>query len=156
MTINLSINDVSKTVDVPENMPLLWVIRDVLEMKGTKFGCGKAMCGACTVHIDGDAVRSCSYSAKFAEGKKITTIEGLPQKGVLHAVQQAWMDEIVPQCGYCQPGFMMAAANLLAKIPNPTDADIDANITNMCRCGTYYRIRKAINRAATIQNNPQK
>jgi isoquinoline 1-oxidoreductase subunit alpha len=156
MTINLSINDVSKTVDVPENMPLLWVIRDVLEMKGTKFGCGKAMCGACTVHIDGDAVRSCSYSAKFAEGKKITTIEGLPKQGILHAVQQAWMDEIVPQCGYCQPGFMMAAANLLEKIPNPTDADIDANITNICRCGTYYRIRKAIHRAATIQNNPQK
>ncbi len=156
MTINLSINGTSKTVDVPQNMPLLWVIRDVLEMKGTKFGCGKAACGACTVHIDGDAVRSCSYSAKFAEGKKITTIEGLPQQGVLHAVQQAWMEEVVPQCGYCQSGFMMATANLLEKIPNPTDADIDANITNICRCGTYYRIRKAIHRAASIGNNLQK
>ena len=156
MTINLSINGTSKTVDVPQNMPLLWVIRDVLEMKGTKFGCGKAACGACTVHIDGDAVRSCSYSAKFAEGKKITTIEGLPQQGVLHAVQQAWMEEVVPQCGYCQSGFMMATANLLEKIPNPTDADIDANITNICRCGTHNRIRKAIHRAATIGNNLQK
>jgi isoquinoline 1-oxidoreductase subunit alpha len=156
MTINFSINAVSKTVDVPENMPLLWVIRDVLDMKGTKFGCGRAACGACTVHIDGDAVRSCSYSAKFAEGKKITTIEGLSQQGVLHAVQQAWTEEIVPQCGYCQPGFMMATANLLEKISNPTDADIDANITNICRCGTYCRIRKAIHRAAFIQNNAQK
>ena len=156
MTINLSINGIFKTVDVPQNMPLLWVIRDVLEMKGTKFGCGKAACGACTVHIDGDAVRSCSYSAKFAEGKKITTIEGLPQQGVLHAVQQAWIEEVVPQCGYCQSGFMMATANLLEKIPNPTDEDIDANITNICRCGTYYRIRKAIHRAASIGNNLQK
>ena len=156
MTINFTINGTSKTVDVPQNMPLLWVIRDVLDMKGTKFGCGKAACGACTVHIDGDAVRSCSYSAKFAEGKKITTIEGLPQQGVLHAVQQAWIEEVVPQCGYCQSGFMMATANLLEKIPNPTDEDIDANITNICRCGTYYRMRKAIHRAATLGNNAQK
>ena len=150
MTINLSINGIFKTVDVPQNMPLLWVIRDVLEMKGTKFGCGQAACGACTVHIDGDAVRSCSYSAKFAEGKKITTIEGATQNAILAAVQKAWTDEIVPQCGYCQPGFMMATASLLAKIPNPTDEDIDNNITNICRCGTYSRMRKAIHRAAGL------
>jgi isoquinoline 1-oxidoreductase subunit alpha len=150
MTINLSINGTPKTVDVPENMPLLWVIRDVLEMKGTKFGCGQAACGACTVHIDGDAVRSCSYAAKFAGGKNITTIEGAPQNTILAAVQRAWTEEIVPQCGYCQPGFMMATAILLAKIPNPTDEDIDDNITNICRCGTYTRMRKAIHRAAGL------
>lgn len=155
MKLNLSINNQPYAVDVPENMPLLWVVRDVLQMKGTKFGCGKAACGACTVHIDGDAVRSCSFSAKFAEGKKITTIEGAPQSKTLQAVQQAWMEEIVPQCGYCQPGFMMATANLLDKIPNPTDADIDANVTNICRCGTYYRIRKAIHRAAAIRTKNQ-
>jgi isoquinoline 1-oxidoreductase subunit alpha len=150
MNIAFNINGTAKTVDVPENMPLLWVIRDILNMKGTKFGCGKAMCGACTVHIDGDAVRSCSYAAKFAEGKKITTIEGASQNTILAAVQQAWTEEIVPQCGYCQPGFMMATADLLAKIPNPTDEDIDNNITNICRCGTYSRMRKAIHRAAGL------
>jgi isoquinoline 1-oxidoreductase alpha subunit len=124
-------------------------------MKGTKFGCGQAMCGACTLHIDGDAIRSCSYAAKFVQGKKVVTIEGLspqaPEK--LHPVQQAWIDEIVPQCGYCQPGFMMAVANLLDRIPNPTDEDIDNNITNICRCGTYYRMRKAIHRAVKIKND---
>jgi isoquinoline 1-oxidoreductase subunit alpha len=150
MKLTFDINGTTKTVDVPENMPLLWVIRDTLDMKGTKFGCGQAACGACTVHIDGDAVRSCSYSAKFAQGKKITTIEGAPQNTILAAVQQAWTAEIVPQCGYCQPGFMMATASLLAKIPNPTDEDIDDNITNICRCGTYTRMRKAIHRAAGL------
>jgi isoquinoline 1-oxidoreductase subunit alpha len=153
MKIDFTINGMSKTVDVPENMPLLWVVRDVLDLKGTKFGCGKAMCGACTLHIDGDAVRSCSYSAKYAQGKDITTIEGISSGEKLHPVQQAWIDEIVPQCGYCQPGFMMATANLLDKIPNPTDQDIDDNITNICRCGTYYRMRKAIHRAASLKNN---
>ena len=153
MTIHLSVNGTSRTVDVPENMPLVWVLRDVMNLKGTKFGCGKAQCGACTVHIDGDAIRSCSFAAKFAAGKTITTIEGLSQNGTLHAVQQAWTEEIVPQCGYCQPGFMMATANLLEKIPNPSDEDIDANITNICRCGTYPRMRKAIHRAATIKSN---
>jgi isoquinoline 1-oxidoreductase subunit alpha len=154
MKLNLSINEKPYAVDVPENMPLLWVIRDVVALKGTKFGCGKALCGACTVHIDGDAVRSCSYSAKFAEGKNITTIEGT-QNATIQAVQQAWIEEIVPQCGYCQPGFMMATANLLDKIPNPTDQDIDDNITNICRCGTYFRIRKAIHKAASIHANNQ-
>jgi isoquinoline 1-oxidoreductase subunit alpha len=150
MNITFDINGSSKTVDVPENMPLLWVIRDTLGLKGTKFGCGMAMCGACTIHIDGDAVRSCSYSAKFAEGKKISTIESASQNAILAAVQQAWIEEIVPQCGYCQPGFMMATADLLAKIPNPTDNEIDDNITNICRCGTYSRMRKAIHRAAYL------
>ena len=154
MKLNLSINEKPYAVDVPENMPLLWVIRDILSLKGTKFGCGKALCGACTVHIDGDAVRSCSYSAKFAAGKKITTIEST-QNATIQAVQQAWIEEIVPQCGYCQPGFMMATANLLDKIPNPTDQDIDDNITNICRCGTYYRMRKAIHKAASIHANNQ-
>ena len=151
MKLHLFINEKPYAVDVPENMPLLWVIRDSLALKGTKFGCGKALCGACTVHIDGDAVRSCSFAAKFAEGKNITTIEGT-QNTTIQAVQQAWIEEIVPQCGYCQPGFMMATANLLDKIPNPTDQDIDDNITNICRCGTYFRIRKAIHKAASIHS----
>jgi isoquinoline 1-oxidoreductase alpha subunit len=153
MKIEFTLNGTPQSVDVPENMPLLWVVRDVLNLKGTKFGCGKAMCGACTLHIDGDAVRSCSYFAQSAQGKNITTIEGLAPEGSLHPVQQAWIDEVVPQCGYCQPGFMMAVANLLDKIPNPSDEDIDDNITNLCRCGTYYRMRKAIHRAAALKNN---
>ena len=154
MKLNLYINEKPYALEVPENMPLLWVIRDVVALKGTKFGCGKALCGACTVHIDGDAVRSCSYAAKFAEGRNITTIEGTHNL-TIQAVQQAWIEEIVPQCGYCQPGFMMATANLLDKIPNPTDQDIDDNITNICRCGTYFRIRKAIHKAASIHANNQ-
>jgi len=152
MKIQFKINGQSKSVDVDGNTPLLWVIRDLLELKGTKFGCGKAACGACTIHVDGNAVRSCSYAAKFAEGKEVTTIEGLSTGGGLHPVQQAWKEEIVPQCGYCQPGFMMATAAMLNKIPNPTDQDIDDNIVNYCRCGTYYRMRKAIHRAAEIKN----
>ena len=154
MKLNLSINEKTYAVDVPENMPLLWVIRDVVALKGTKFGCGKALCGACTVHIDGDAVRSCSFAAKFAEDKNITTIEST-QNATIQAVQQAWIEEIVPQCGYCQPGFMMATANLLDKIPNPTDQDINDNISYICRCGTYFRIRKAIHKAASIHANNQ-
>lgn len=154
MNISFTLNGRPTSVDVPENTPLLWVIRDVLDLKGTKFGCGKAACGACTIHVDGQAVRSCSYSAKFAAGKSITTIEGLSGQGdELHPVQQAWMEEIVPQCGYCQPGFMMATAALLEKIPQPTDEDIDNNIVNVCRCATYYRMRKAIHRAAEIKNS---
>ena len=152
MTISLEINGRTEYVDVDENTPLLWVIRDVLDLKGTKFGCGHAACGACTVHIDGDAVRSCTYPVRLAEGRRIITIEGLPAGDELHPVQQAWMEEIVPQCGYCQPGFMMAAAAMLEKIPDPTDEDIDNNIVNVCRCGTYYRMRKAIHRAADIMN----
>ncbi len=152
MTLSLNVNGAAQTVAITdENTPLLWVIRDLLELKGTKFGCGKAACGACTLHIDGEAVRSCSYPVKLAAGKNITTIEGLGNEENPHPVQQAWIDEIVPQCGYCQPGFMMATAALLNKIPDPTDADIDRNIINVCRCGTYYRMRKAIHRAAAIQ-----
>jgi len=151
MNISFKINGESKTVDVDGNSPLLWIIRDQLGMMETKFGCGKAACGACTIHVDGDVVRSCSYPVKMAEGKNITTIEGLSKDGKLHPVQQAWMEEVVPQCGYCQPGFMMATAAMLEKIPNPTDEDIDDNIINVCRCGTYYRMRKAIHRAAEIK-----
>lgn len=150
MKLSFKINNEPKTVDVPDNMPLLWVVRDVLGLKGTKFGCGQAMCGACTLHVNGEAVRSCSYAAKFADGKNITTIEGLVSGDKLHAVQQAWLDEKVPQCGYCQPGFIMATASLLEKIPSPTDEEINDNITNVCRCGTYYRIRKAIHRAVEL------
>ena len=152
MKVSFKINGANKQVDVDENVPLLWVIRDILGLKGTKFGCGKAACGACTVQVDGNAVRSCTYSVKFAEGKEVTTIEGLSEGDNVHPVQQAWIEEIVPQCGYCQPGFMMATAALLEKVPNPTDEDIDNNIVNICRCGTYYRMRKAIHRAAEIKN----
>lgn len=152
MLISFTINGTPQQVDVDGDTPLLWVIRDLLELKGTKFGCGKAACGACTIHVDGHAVRSCSFAVKYAEGKVVTTIEGLSEGGGLHPVQQAWMEEIVPQCGYCQPGFMMATAAMLDQIPNPTDQDIDDNIVNVCRCATYYRMRKAIHRAADIKN----
>ncbi|MEM1217759.1 MAG: (2Fe-2S)-binding protein [Bacteroidota bacterium] len=151
MRINFILNGQTQSVDVDGATPLLWVIRDVLDQKGTKFGCGKAACGACTIHVDGNAVRSCSFAAKYAQGKTVKTIEGLSDGENLHPVQQAWKEEIVPQCGYCQPGFMMATAAMLEKIPNPTDEDIDNNISNICRCGTYYRMRKAIHRAAEIK-----
>jgi len=153
MKLSFTINGKPQTVNLEdENTPLLWVVRDLLNLKGTKFGCGKAACGACTLHVDGEAVRSCSYSAKYAAGKSVTTIEGLGTKENPHPVQQAWMDEVVPQCGYCQPGFMMATAALLDKIPNPTDEDIDKNIVNICRCGTYHRMRKAIHKAAKLNS----
>ena len=152
MKVSFIINGEPHSVDVDGDSPLLWVIRDGLDMKGTKFGCGKAACGACTIHVDGEPVRSCSYPVKMAEGKKITTIEGLSIDGQMHPVQQAWMEEVVPQCGYCQPGFMMATAAMLEQIPNPTDQDIDDNIINVCRCATYYRMRKAIHRAAEIKS----
>jgi len=152
MKVTFKINGKIEAVEVDGGTPLLWVVRDHLELKGTKFGCGKAACGACTLHVNGDAVRSCSFPVKFAEGKEITTIEGLANGEDLHPVQQAWMEEVVPQCGYCQPGFMMSTAALISKIPNPTDEEIDDNIANICRCGTYYRMRKAIHRAAEIQN----
>ncbi|MEM9921647.1 MAG: (2Fe-2S)-binding protein [Bacteroidota bacterium] len=152
MKLTFNINGKTQSVEVDEDLPLLWVIRDVLDMKGTKFGCGKAACGACTVHVDGGQVRSCSFPAKYAQGKNITTIEGLSSNGALHPIQQAWMEEVVPQCGYCQPGFMMATAALLESNPNPTDEDIDNSIVNICRCGTYYRMRKAIHRAVEIKN----
>ena len=151
MKIVFNINGEDKSIDIEDgNTPLLWVIRDLLNLKGTKFGCGKAACGACTIMIDGEEVRSCSYAVKFAQGKKIVTIEGLGTPENPHPVQQAWIEEIVPQCGYCQPGFMMATAALLEKNPNPTDEDIDQNIINICRCATYYRMRKAIHRAAEL------
>ena len=155
MKLNLFINNKPTSVEVDPDMPLLWVIRDEVKLKGTKFGCGQAMCGACSMHVDGELVRSCSYPAKMAEGKKITTIEGLsPDENHLHPVQQAWLDIQVPQCGYCQPGFMMAAAKLLEEIPNPTEDDIKNNISNICRCGTHPRIIKAIQKAAILKQNP--
>ena len=154
MKLNLTINNKSASLEVDSDMPLLWVIRDEAHLKGTKFGCGRAMCGACSVHVNGELVRSCSYPAKMAEGKKITTIEGLsPDENHLHPIQQAWMDIEVPQCGYCQPGFMMAAAKLLEEIPNPTEDDIKTNISNICRCGTHPRIIKAIQAAAILKQN---
>ena len=152
MTISFNINGIPTQVEVDGDIPLLWVVRDVLNLKGTKFGCGKSACGACTLHVNGDAIRSCTYPVKLAEGKDVTTIEGLSSGDSLHPVQQAWIEEIVPQCGYCQPGFIMATAAMLDKIPNPTDQDIDNNIVNVCRCATYYRMRKAIYRAAEIKN----
>lgn len=157
MIISFQVNGTQVEVDVDEQTPLVWVIRDVLNLKGTKYGCGKAACGACTLHVDGLAVRSCSYPVKYAAGKQITTIEGLSAANdALHPVQQAWIEEVVPQCGYCQPGFMMATAALLEQVPAPTDEDIDRNIVNVCRCATYYRMRKAIHRAATIKNGTAK
>jgi len=152
MEISFVINGTQVSVEVDENTPLLWVIRDLLSLKGTKFGCGKAACGACTIHLNGMAIRSCNYPVRLAEGAELITIEGLSPEGKLHPVQQAWKEEIVPQCGYCQPGFIMAAAALLENVPEPTDDDIDKQILNLCRCGTYFRIRKAIHRAAAIQN----
>lgn len=156
MKVNFTLNNKPVSVDAAENEPLLWIIRDKLDMKGTKFGCGQAACGACTVHVDGQAVRSCSYPAELIEGKNITTIEGLGNSEKLHPVQQAWIEFGVPQCGYCQPGFMMATAAMLKTTPNPTDEDIDDQISNICRCGTYYRMRKAIHRAAEISNGLEK
>ncbi|MEL7021146.1 MAG: (2Fe-2S)-binding protein [Bacteroidota bacterium] len=152
MKISFVVNGQPQTVETDGHTPLLWVIRDMLDLKGTKFGCGKAACGACTLHVDGEAIRACSYPIKLVANKTVTTIEGLADGDKLHPVQQAWVEEVVPQCGYCQPGFMMATAAMLEKIPNPTDQDIDENIVNICRCGTYYRMRKAIKRAAAIKN----
>ena len=154
MKLNLLINNKLTSLEVDPDMPLLWVIRDEAHLKGTKFGCGRAMCGACSVHVNGELVRSCSYPAKMADGKKVTTIEGLsPDENHLHPIQQAWMDIQVPQCGYCQPGFMMAAAKLLEEMPNPTEDDIKTNISNICRCGTHPRIIKAIQAAAILKQN---
>jgi aerobic-type carbon monoxide dehydrogenase small subunit (CoxS/CutS family) len=144
---NLRINGRDVAVDADPDTPLLWVIRDHVNLIGTKFGCGAGLCGACTVHLDGAAIRSCVMSLADVEGGEITTIEGLSADGS-HPVQQAWLSEQVPQCGYCQPGMIMAAAALLADTPAPSDADIDTAMTNLCRCGTYDRVRKAIHRAA--------
>ena len=144
----LKINGRSVSVDADESTPLLWVIREQLGLTGTKYGCGIAQCGACTVHVDGQAVRSCSLPVSAVVDRNVTTIEGLAEGDKLHALQQAWLDEQVPQCGYCQSGMLMAAAELLEKNPNPDDDAIDAAMTNICRCGTYPRIRRAIQRAA--------
>jgi isoquinoline 1-oxidoreductase alpha subunit len=146
--IKINVNGQAREADVEPEMPLLWVLRDVLDVKGPKYGCGIGLCGACSVHVDGELVRSCSFPASAADGKKVTTIEGLAVRGQPHPVQAAWIEHQVPQCGYCQSGQMMAAVALLKKKPDPTDADIDEAMTNICRCGTYARIRPAIHAAA--------
>jgi isoquinoline 1-oxidoreductase subunit alpha len=147
--IALSINGKIHDVDVEDDTPLLWALRDTIGLTGTKYGCGIAQCGACTVHIDGVATRSCQIPVGSLAGRKITTVESLMQDGRLHPVQQAWIDHDVPQCGYCQSGMMMAAVALLAENPKPTDADIDAALTNICRCGSYQRVRAAVHAAAS-------
>lgn len=144
----LNVNGKNYEIDAEPAMPLLWAIREQVGLTGTKYGCGVAQCGTCTVHIDGAAVRSCVVPANTAAGKKITTIEGLAANGVLTKVQKAWVEHEVPQCGYCQAGMIMAVSALLAKKPKPTDADIDAEITNICRCGTFQQVRTAIHAAA--------
>ena len=156
MAIQVIINGKPHSVDVPPSMPLLWVLRDTLGMTGTKFGCGMALCGACTVHIDGEATRSCITPISSVAGKKITTIEGLSLDRS-HPVQRAWIEVDVPQCGYCQSGQIMSAASLLAKNPKPSDSDIDdAMKGNICRCGTYQRIREAVHRAAELHKTAAK
>lgn len=145
---SISVNGQLRDVEAPAEMPLLWVLRDLLNLTGTKYGCGMNLCGSCTVHLDGEAVRSCQTPVSAVGTKKVVTIEGLSPDNS-HPVQRAWIEEAVPQCGYCQPGQIMEAAALLRKIPHPTDSDIDqAMVGNLCRCGTYQRIRKAIQRAA--------
>ena len=151
MAFNITVNSTAHSVDVDGDTPLLWVLRDVLGMTGTKFGCGMALCGACTVHINGSATRACTTQISSVAGKTVTTIEGL-SADTSHPVQQAWIEEDVPQCGYCQSGQIMAAASLLAKTSRPTDADIDEALRgNICRCGTYSQIRRAVHRAAAIK-----
>ncbi len=145
----LSVNGQSYDLDVAPDTPLLWVLRENVGLTGTKYGCGISQCGACTVQINGEAVRSCSLPVSEAVGKQITTIEGLAQNGVLHKVQKAWIEHDVPQCGYCQSGMIMAVAALLKSKPKPTDADINENITNICRCGTFQQVREAIHAAAS-------
>ncbi len=149
--VRFRLNGHDVSADVPADMPLLWVLRDALGFTGTKYGCGIAVCGACTVHIDGQAVRSCAVPAAGVEGREVTTIEGIGSLESLHPVQQAWIEEQVPQCGYCQPGMIMAVAAFLERNPAPDDAAINGAITNICRCGTYPRIRRAIYRAAELR-----
>ena len=150
------LNGVERDVDAPADMPLLWVIRDVLKLTGTKFGCGMALCGACTVHLNGQATRSCVLPVSAVEGQQVRTIEGLAGPEALHPCQRAWNELSVPQCGYCQPGQLMQASSLLAQNPEPTDEDIDGSMSgNLCRCGTYPRIRAAIHRAAQLAKDEQ-
>jgi len=149
--MELKINGKIQNVEVEEGMPLLWVLRDELNMTGTKYGCGVSSCGSCTVMLDGVAIRTCTLPAAAAEGKEITTIEGISAEGKLSEIQQAWIEHQVPQCGYCQSGMIVAAEALLNEIPNPTDEDINSKITNICRCGTYNRIRAAIHTAAKMR-----
>jgi isoquinoline 1-oxidoreductase alpha subunit len=151
--ISFVLNGQPVDVDAPADMPLLWVLRDRLSLTGTKYGCGIAVCGACTVHMDGKAVRSCVVPLEAATGREIRTVESLANDATLAPVQQAWIDEQVPQCGYCQPGVLMAVDALLSENPNPDDATIDQTITNICRCGTYPRIRRAIHRAAELRRD---
>jgi len=148
MAITMIVNGKEHALDLEPEMPLLWALRETLGLTGTKFGCGISACGACTVHLDGRAVRSCTLPISAATGKQVTTIEGLAQDGAPHRVQQAWVAHQVPQCGYCQSGVIMAVAALLAQVPNPTDDEIDAGLTNICRCGTFARMRAAIHEAA--------
>ena len=148
MALTITVNGQERSVDVEPETPLLWVLRDTLGLTGTKFGCGIAECGACTVHVNGRAVRSCVLPMSRAEGASITTIEGLAPAGASHPVQQAWIEHQVPQCGYCQSGMIMAVSALLAEQASPTDADIDERITNICRCGTFVRVRRAIHSLA--------
>ena len=148
MAITITVNGEAHALDVEPEMPLLWALRETLGLTGTKFGCGISACGACTVHLNGRAVRSCTLPISAADGQHVTTIEGLAQQGTLHQVQHAWITHQVPQCGYCQSGMIMAVVGLLAKIPNPTDEEIDAGLTNICRCGTFARMRAAIHEAA--------
>lgn len=151
MAITLTVNGTAHTVDVEPEMPLLWVLREALGLTGTKFGCGIAACGACTVHLDGRAVRSCTLPISAVGDKRVTTIEGLSPQGTLHPVQRAWIAHQVPQCGYCQSGLIMAVAGLIGQNPQPTDAEIDTGITNICRCGTFARVRRAIHDAVREQ-----
>jgi isoquinoline 1-oxidoreductase alpha subunit len=146
--VRLNVNGKDYDIDVDPETPLLWAIRENVGLTGTKYGCGIAQCGACTVHIDGAATRSCTLPVSAAVGTKVTTIEGIAANGVLHKVQKAWIDHDVPQCGYCQSGQIMAAVDLLKNTPNPTDADIDNQMSNICRCGTFQQIRAAIHAAA--------
>ncbi len=153
MKVTFTVNGTPRTVDVPADMPLLWVLRDTLDLKGTKYGCGVALCGACTVHVNGNATRSCQIPASTLQGRRVTTIEGLSAEAN-HPLQRAWQELDVPQCGYCQAGQIMQAADLLARNPKPSDADIDSEMYgNLCRCTTYLRIREGIHRAAAIAAN---
>jgi len=150
--MQITVNGKAIEYDGDADMPLLWYLREDAKLKGAKFGCGAGLCGACTVHVDGNAVRSCVTPMSATEGTEIKTIEALAEGDKLHPVQQAWIEEDVAQCGYCQAGQIMAVVELLERIPNPSDEEIDANLTNICRCGTYYRLRKAVHRAAELSN----